>query len=95
MAYYDISLLANDADFSQRTQACVATEAPNSATMTPAGWWSEHAWDMASQPGFGDAYASAIANEVPNPGRDPSVISDAQILSAVQAIAAQPAPETG
>jgi hypothetical protein len=41
---------------------------------------------MAAAPGFADAYASAVAGGVPAPGRDPSVISDAQILSAIQAL---------
>ena len=92
MAYYDVSVLANDGDFASRTMACIAIEAPDTATSTPYAWWSEHNWDMASQPGFGDAYASAIASGVENPGRDAAVISDAQILSAVQSIANQGVP---
>ena len=87
MAYYDISLLANDGDFSQRTMACYATETLETPDAeNPSSWWSSHNWEMASMPGFGDAYASAIANDVANPGRDPAVITDSQILSAVQAI---------
>lgn len=87
MAYYDISLLANDGDFSQRTMACYATETLESPQADfPAQWWSNHSWDMAAMPGFGDAYASAVASGVENPGRDPAVITDGQILSAVQAI---------
>ena len=82
MAYYDISLLTQDAQFQQRVAACYATEEPDGDD--PGSWAALHAWDMAAQPGFGDAYASALAAEVPNPGADPSVISDAQILSAVQ-----------
>lgn len=87
MGYYDVSALASDGDFTQRTMACYAIETASVADATnPSAWWSEHNWEMAAAPGFGDAYASAVAGEVPNPGRDPSVISDAQILSAVQAI---------
>ena len=82
MAYYDVALLRQDAQFRQRVSACYATERPDSEY--PDSWAASHAWDMAAQPGFGDAYASALAAEVPNPGADPSVISDAQILSAVQ-----------
>lgn len=87
MAYYDVFLMTQDADFFARTAACYATETEgDQAAANPNGWASEHIWDMAAAPGFSDAYASAIAGGVPNPGRDPAVISDAQILSAVQAI---------
>jgi hypothetical protein len=41
---------------------------------------------MAAQPGFGDAYAYALANGNPAPGKDDTVITDEQILSAVQSI---------
>ena len=87
MAYYDVSLLASDQDFASRSMACYATETLQSPdAVDPASWWSQHAWHMAAVPGFGDAYASALANEVENPGRDPGVITDPQILSAVQAL---------
>lgn len=89
MAYYDLYLLTQDVDFYARSAACYASETattPGGAD-NPNGWVSEHIWDLASAPGFADQYASAIAGGVPNPGRDPAVISDGQILSAVQAIA--------
>jgi hypothetical protein len=85
MAYSDVSLLAVDYDFQNRTAACAATEGTSD---NPPSWAAEHAWEMASQPGFGDAYASALESGVERPGWDAAVISDAQILSAVQAIAA-------
>jgi len=95
MAFYDVALLRLDTDFLNRVAACYATETPLGEGVDPTLWATEHAWDMAAQPGFGDAYASALANSVPNPGRDPSVIGDAQILAAVQQIrAAEPPPET-
>lgn len=87
MAYSDIAALQQDADFNVRTQACYATETLDvNAALDPGSWTAMHAWDMAAQPGFGDAYASAVAGSVPRPGNDPSVISDAQILSAVQGL---------
>jgi len=91
MAYSDVAALAADPDFTQRTVACYATETLGQEVQDPYGWQSEHAWDMAAQPGFGDAYASAIQNGIGRPGNLPSVISDAQILSAVQSLMA-PAP---
>lgn len=92
MAYADVAALAADAHFAQRTMACYATETlGDGEAINPPGWQAEHTWDMAAQPGFGDAYASAVAGSVPDPGNDPSVISDTQILGAVQSLL--PAPE--
>jgi hypothetical protein len=87
MAYYDVSQLAVDPDFSLRVAACYSTETAGTADAEyPTTWAADHLWTIAGAPGFGDAYASAVAGGVPNPGRDPAVISDAQILAAVQAI---------
>jgi hypothetical protein len=87
MAYYDVALLSQDADFSQRVAACYATETTgNPEAAYPMTWAADHQWQIAAAPGFGDAYASAIAGGVPNPGRDPAVIGDDQILAAVQAV---------
>lgn len=82
MAYSDVALLATDQDFMNRTRAAVAAEGEDDVNV----WVQNHQWQMASAPGFGDAYASALAGSVENPGNDPSVISDSMILSAVQAI---------
>jgi len=90
MAYSDVAALAADQDFMLRTTAAYATETLGDDTTDPATWQSSHAWDMAAQPGFGDAYASALAGGVERPGNDPSVISDSQILSAVQSLLGTP-----
>jgi hypothetical protein len=82
MGYWEQSQLAIDADFAARVIACSSTEGFDD----PEGWAWRHRYDLAASPGFADAYSSAIAGDVANPGRDPAVISDAQILSAVQAI---------
>lgn len=88
MAYSDVAALMADGDFGLRTQACVAIEATQAEVdVDPGTWQATHAWEMAAQPGFGEAYASALAGGVERPGNDQSVISDAQILSAVQTIA--------
>lgn len=87
MAYYDVAQLSSDADFLGRTAAAYSIDTlADPERINPGEWATVHSWDMASQPGFGDAYASAVAGGVPNPGRDPAVISDAQILSALQTI---------
>ena len=91
MAYWDVSQLAIDQDFIARVTACYQTEVPTDTQ--PMLWTNSHAWQMAAAPGFGDKYAYAVATGVEHPGRAESVISDADLLSAVQAVMAQnPAP---
>lgn len=82
MAFSDIALLSADNDFILRTRACVAVE----GVADPVQWSNDHVWQMAATPSFGDKYASALAAGVPRPGNDQSVISDPDILSAVQVI---------
>jgi hypothetical protein len=86
MAYSDIALLSADNDFILRTRACAATEGIDD----PVQWSTDHQWQMAATPSFGDKYASALASGVQRPGNDPAVISDPDILSAVQAQASAP-----
>lgn len=86
MAYYDISLLAGDVDFLNRANACATVEGIDE----PLQWVSSHQWDLAATPGFGDKYGYAVNTGVQNPGRDEAVISDGDILSAVQALNATP-----
>lgn len=89
MAYSDVAALAGDYDFALRCQACYSTEpGTDAAGSGPAEWQAGHAWQLAGQPGFGDAYASAVAGGVERPGNDPAVITDAQILGAVQGLLA-------
>jgi hypothetical protein len=55
-------------------------------THQPLEWARDHIWWIAASPGFADAYEYAMLNGNPNPGSDPAVITDSQILSAVQLI---------
>lgn len=80
MAYFDVSLLSSDNDFLNRCTACATGENIDD----PKTWVLDHEWQLASTPTFGDKYSYAIANGIVNPGRDQSVISDTEILSAVQ-----------
>ena len=89
MAYSDQALLSADPDFLTRVAACAAVEVELDG-QHPLNWSQLNVWTVAAAPGFADAYASALAGDVERPGNDPSVISDAMILSAVQAIAAAP-----
>ena len=83
MAYWDLNLLAQDLDFAARTIACAAAE----GIPVPEVWANEHRWQVCAAPGFSDAYASALAGGVPDPGRDQAVISDAQLRVAIQPMA--------
>lgn len=91
MAYSDQSLLSNDPDFAQRLAACAAVEV-DLGDVHPLTWAATNQWFIAAAPGFADKYASALAANVPRPGWNPAVISDGEILSAVQAF---DAPATG
>ena len=85
MTYFDQSQLSTDADFRNRIAAAVATQLESLGLERPTQWADQHQWQIAGAPGFAAAYASAIAGDVENPGRDPSVITDADLLAAVQA----------
>jgi len=85
MAYFDQATLSRDGDFAQRLAACAAVEL-NLGDTAPLDWAFAHQWTVAASPGFADAYASAVAGGVERPGADPSVISDGEILSAVQTL---------
>lgn len=95
MTYYDVALLQQDQDFRNRVAAAYSTEQVADGVVPvgnydPWAWASNYSWAMASAPGFGDAYAYAIANGNEAPGKDPAVITDSQILAAVQAITKPP-----
>jgi hypothetical protein len=82
MAYSDVALLSADNDFIMRTRAAVAQEGESD----PVQWSMDHVWQMAGIPGFGDKYAYAVETGVVRPGNDPAVISDPDILAAVQSL---------
>lgn len=92
MSYSSQALLANDNDFRQRVSACAAVEVPHSHQ--PLQWAIDHIWWVSASPGFADAYEYALNVDPPvdRPGNDPAVITDAQILSEVQALIAEETP---
>lgn len=83
MSYSSQAQLSNDLDFLARVSAAAAVEVPEPED--PQAWARAHIWRISASPGFATAYESALAADVVRPGNDPAVISDAQILSAVQA----------
>lgn len=93
MSYATVSLLARDGDFINRCNAAAATEIPAASPTHPINYVQEHVWTMAASPGFDAAYDSALATGVGRPGWESSVISDTEILSAMQALLAAVPPD--
>lgn len=89
MSYFTQADLADDGDIRRRVTACAALE----GVPAPEAFAYNHRWELSAQPDWDSAYESAVANSVERPGRDPAVISDTQILSAVQSINAPPPTE--
>lgn len=83
MTYTTIAQIAVDPDLWPRVIACAATQ-PFGA-YNPASWVTQRQWQLSASPGWADAYAAAVSSNTPNPGASPTVITDAMILTAVQA----------
>lgn len=82
MSYISVANMAEDTALRRRITACVATQDESE----PETWAMVHRWELAAQPGWAEKWDAAQAGDIANPGADPSVITDADILSAVQAI---------
>lgn len=86
MTYSSIRNLATDGTLMGRITACAATE----GIETPDSWVAARMWKFASQPGWGDKWQYAVdnatANTNPDIGARDDVISDPDILAAVQAL---------
>ena len=93
MSYATQSLLANDLDFIARCNAAAAEEIPPASPTNPLAYVQQFIWNLAASPGFDAAYDSALAAGIARPGWESSVVSDGQILSAMQALLAQVPPE--
>ena len=91
MSYATIKKCSNDQAFVGRVEACIAQEQNNRGeSPQPGRYLDPMRWEVASASDVEAAYASALAAENPDPGGDETVITDAMILSHVQA--AWPAP---
>ena len=89
MSYNHIADAAQDSDLRRRVAACFAQQ--TTGTEQPEALASVHMWRIAADSDIADAYAYAVATNVPNPGKDEAVVTDAAILAAVTAILT-PAP---
>lgn len=95
MAYSTISIIAQDPDIAARVRGAIAQEVVASgynsiSTLRAKLDISTVLWLIAAQPGWTAAWESALAATRPDGspaiGADPAVITDAMILSAVQAV---------
>lgn len=90
MSYKMIYVMAHDQDLQNRISGCIATQSgyavPSGIYPSPPAVANHIAWQCAGQPGWGDAYSYAVGTNVVKPGDDEGVITDAMILSAVQAV---------
>jgi hypothetical protein len=84
MSYATGHLISQDTDL--RNRAAIAAAEQGVAPGEEENWVFRHARQLAIQPGWREAWESALANGVEHPGADPAVISDGQILSAVQSL---------
>lgn len=86
MSYNSIAAAATDTDLRQRIAACFAqeTDGPDQ----PEALAALHQWRIVADETISDAYAYAVATDVPDPGSNEAVVSDAAILAAVTAVLA-------
>lgn len=82
MSYLSQATLVDDLDLRRRIIACAAITGVGEAEF----WAHQNRWRFAVQPGWEDAYATALEQDIASPGSDPDVITDAMILTAVQVL---------
>lgn len=97
MSYLAQAKAIEDYYLISRIKACAASQGVTNAHV----WTMNHIWQLAAQPGWGDAYARVLDGEdttdpaawAGSAGADPDVITDAMILAGVQAILANETAE--
>lgn len=80
--YLTIATIADDGCIRKRWTACAAQQ----GVAEPERWVTAFRWKLAASPTWAEAWDYAVATNVENPGCNDAVITDLQILSAVQAL---------
>jgi hypothetical protein len=80
--YLTVATIAVDTAMRSRVAACAAEQ----GEVEPEHWAYTNSYRWAAAPGWALAWESATAAGNPNPGADPAVITDPQILAQVQAL---------
>ena len=83
--YLTIATITENASMNRRVAACASQEG---YTGDPLQWAYDNRYGWAGAPGWAAAWDSAVASEIPDPGADPAVITDGQILAQLQSMAA-------
>jgi len=86
VSYNAIAAAAQDADLKKRVAACFAQE--TAGVEQPEALAAIHMWRIVANGPIADAYSYAVATDVPDPGSNEAVVTDAAILDAVTAIVA-------
>lgn len=84
MSYNAIAQAAQDSDLKLRVAACFAQE--TTGVEQPTALAELHMWRIVATSPIADAYSYAVATDVPDPGSNEAVVTDAAILDAVTAI---------
>ena len=74
--------MAADPALQARVTGCIAVQ--TTGPDQPAALMGVHITRICAEPGWAQAWMSALQTGVENPGSDPAVISNEQILAAVQ-----------
>jgi len=83
-SYLSISAIANNTFMQERVRSCYAQQTEED----PVQWVWNNRYDWAAAPGWGAAWESALASNITEPGKDPTVITDGMILSQIQSMLA-------
>jgi hypothetical protein len=89
--YLTIATIAHDAHMIYRVSACAAQQ---HAPIDPQSWAAQNSYAWAASPTWAEKWDSAVASDIAEPGADPAVITDGDILATVQGLLT-PAPPTG
>jgi len=81
MAYATTAQITQSTALMQRLIACAAEQ---KKVKPYQNWVLDRIWDIAVSPGWSAKWESAVASENPDPGADPAVISDQDILGVIQ-----------
>jgi hypothetical protein len=91
-SFLSISEIANDQDMNERLRAATTQQSHlGNVTITdPLGWVATNRYVWASSPTWGEKWDYALAahpdDPTYQPGKDPAVITDDDILATVQAL---------
>lgn len=91
MSFSSIATCVDDEALAARTAAAYAKEQD---LEQPEAAWNAKRWLIAADPSIEAPYESALASENPDPGGDPSVISDGMLTAAVAAHPYEPLTPT-